>query len=162
MRRPPVMLVAVLLGMAAATGAGGVVGGKTSGAGGGLAAGKIPAGKISAGNFIVAAASSLQGPFRELARAFAESHGKRPTLVFGASGSLAQQIGNGAPYDVFASADERWTGRLAARGRLDADSVAVYAGVRVALVTPRSQHLARLRAALSPRPAHLWPAPRIR
>lgn len=164
---PPVMLLAMLLAMAPVTAAGEVVAGKTSGAGGDpaagkITAGKITAGKISAGNFIVAAASSLQGPFRELAEAFAESHGKRPTLVFGASGSLAQQIGNGAPYDVFASADERWIGRLAARGRIDADSVAVYAVGRLALVTHRSQHLAGLPEVLTARHLLLLTGPGIK
>ncbi|MEE8435623.1 MAG: molybdate ABC transporter substrate-binding protein [bacterium] len=138
---------------------------------GGVAVGKItvPVGKttvaggeLAGGKLIVAAASSLQGPFRELARAFALVHGQRTTLVFGASGSLAHQIGNGAPYDVFASADEQWIKQLAARGRIDPDSVAVYAVGRLALVTHRPQDMAGLPELLTARHLGLLTGPGIK
>lgn len=131
-------------------------------AGGEIEAAKIIAVKITAVKIIVAAASSLQGPFRELAIVFARRHGQRPTLVFGASGSLAQQIANGAPYDVFASADERWIGRLVKRGRIDADSVAVYAVGRLALVTHRPGVMANLPEVLTARHLRLLTAPGIK
>lgn len=126
------------------------------------AAGEKAGGNIEGVRIIVAAASSLQGPFRELAGAFARRHGQRPTLVFGSSGSLAQQIVNGAPYDVFASADERWIGRLAARGRIDADSVVVYAVGRLALVTRRPRDMANLPEVLMARHLRLLTGPGIK
>jgi len=46
---------------------------------------------------------------------------------------LAQQIENGAPYDVFLSADERLVRELAAQGKLIPGSVAVYATGRLGL-----------------------------
>lgn len=49
----------------------------------------------------VLAASSLTDAFAELA----DRHGGEESLVFGGSGVLATQIGEGAPADVFASAD---------------------------------------------------------
>jgi molybdate transport system substrate-binding protein len=46
---------------------------------------------------------------------------------FGASGALAQQIANGAPYDLFLSANEAFVDELAASGKVLPDSVRVYA-----------------------------------
>jgi molybdate transport system substrate-binding protein len=60
-----------------------------------------------ADELVVSAAASLTNAFREVATAFEKT---RPTtqvvLNFGASDALLQQIVNGAPVDVFASADE--------------------------------------------------------
>jgi molybdate transport system substrate-binding protein len=54
----------------------------------------------------VYAASSLSGPFKEIAAAFEAAHpGSKVTLDFAASSELAAQINQGAPADVFASAD---------------------------------------------------------
>ena len=54
-------------------------------------------------------------------------------FTFGASGSLAQQIEHGAPYDVYLSANQLFVKQLADSGRLAKDTVAVYANGRVAL-----------------------------
>lgn len=75
----------------------------------------------------VAAAASLRLALPDIAAAFHEAGNPSPTLVFGASGSLARQIEHGAPYDVFASADEAWVKRLIEQGLIAADSLATYA-----------------------------------
>ena len=55
----------------------------------------------------VYAASSLTAAFEEIARDFEESHpGVEVELTFGGSSDLVAQIDQGAPADVFASADE--------------------------------------------------------
>lgn len=60
-----------------------------------------------AGEIIVSAAASLTNAFKEIAQKFeANKPGAKVALNFGASGSLLQQILNGAPVDVFASADQ--------------------------------------------------------
>ena len=60
-----------------------------------------------ADDLVVSAAASLTNAFREMATAFERAHpSTRVTLNFGASDVLRQQIVNGAPADVFASADE--------------------------------------------------------
>jgi molybdate transport system substrate-binding protein len=57
------------------------------------------------GTVTVFAASSLQGAFTTLAHQFEAAHpGTTVKLNFGASSTLAQQINQGAPADVFASA----------------------------------------------------------
>lgn len=63
----------------------------------------------------VYAAGSLTGAFEELAEDFEESHdGVRVELTFGGSADLVAQIDQGAPADVFASADEATMQRLVA------------------------------------------------
>ena len=62
----------------------------------------------------VAAASSLTGAFTEAKAQFEASHpGTSITLSFAGSSSLAQQILDGAPIDVFASADNETMAKVA-------------------------------------------------
>ena len=59
------------------------------------------------GNLSISAAASLQGAFTEMAAAFEDAHPKVSVSInFGASSTLARQIIDGAPVDVFASADQ--------------------------------------------------------
>ncbi len=59
--------------------------------------------------------------------------GLKVRFTFGASGMLTRQIEQGAPYDVFLSADERFVAELVKAGRLAPDSVRVYALGRLGL-----------------------------
>jgi molybdate transport system substrate-binding protein len=64
----------------------------------------------------VAAAASLTDVLREIGRLFEASHPNIPIrMTFGASGALLQQIAQGAPVDVFVSADEETVDRGIAR-----------------------------------------------
>jgi molybdate transport system substrate-binding protein len=83
----------------------------------------------------VAAASDLT----DLEAPLATSFGKiAPAIhikwVTASSAILAQQIQNGAPYDIFLSANAQYVDRLQAAGKLDAGSVAPYAVGRVAIL----------------------------
>ena len=61
----------------------------------------------AAGNLTVLAAASLTEAFKELGTAFEGKHpGSKVTFSFDASSALASQANNGAPADVFASADQ--------------------------------------------------------
>ena len=55
-------------------------------------------------------------------------------FVNAASSVLSQQIDNGAPYDVFLSANAQFVDRLASNGKLRPDSVRTYATGRVAIL----------------------------
>jgi molybdate transport system substrate-binding protein len=60
-----------------------------------------------AGNLTVLAAASLSEAFKELGTAFEAKHpGSKVTFSFDASSALATQANNGAPADLFASADQ--------------------------------------------------------
>jgi molybdate transport system substrate-binding protein len=61
----------------------------------------------AAGNLTVLAAASLSESFKELGTAFEAKHpGSKVTFSFDASSALATQANNGAPADLFASADQ--------------------------------------------------------
>ena len=88
----------------------------------------------SATEIIVAAASDLAPVSDALSVGFKEVSGNRVRFVLGSSGLLARQIDQGAPYDVFLSANEQYVKDLASRGRLVEDTVQVYALGRIALI----------------------------
>lgn len=103
---------------------------------------------------LVAAASDLQGALREVAQAFEAETGYAVRLVFGSSGNLAAQIRQGAPFQVFLSADEKYVLDLAQQG-LTRDEGKLYALGRIVLFVPHHSkvapdtHLSGLRAALA-------------
>lgn len=67
----------------------------------------------------VSAAASVQDALREVQSAYgAEAPNVTITYNFGSSGSLAQQIAQGAPSDVFLSASPKWMDDLEAKGQL--------------------------------------------
>ncbi|NJK99926.1 MAG: molybdate ABC transporter substrate-binding protein [Spirulinaceae cyanobacterium RM2_2_10] len=71
----------------------------------------------------VSAAASVQDAMKEVQSAYqAENPAVVLTYNFGASGSLAQQITQGAPTDIFLSASQQWMDDLEAKGQLLADS----------------------------------------
>ena len=88
----------------------------------------------------VAAASDLKFALDELAGRFAGETGRRVRLSFGSSGNFARQIEQGAPYQLFLSADEALVFRLADKG-LTADRGSLYAVGRIVLIVPRGSPL---------------------
>lgn len=85
----------------------------------------------------VSAASSLKAPLEVLRVEFEKMN---PDVVvtynFGSSGSLQQQIVNGAPVDVFISAAARQMDELESCGLIVPDSRFVLAGNTLVLITP--------------------------
>jgi molybdate transport system substrate-binding protein len=98
MRRPAIVLAAALAATLTLAGCGSD----------GEPAASAPSGGASApsgGDITVFAAASLTESFTEIGKAFEVAHpGSEVTFSFGASSALAQQIQQGAPADVFASA----------------------------------------------------------
>jgi molybdate transport system substrate-binding protein len=88
----------------------------------------------------VAAAASLKPAAGELKRAFEATHpGVEVTLTFGASGAFFAQARNGAPFDVFLSADREYPQKLVAEGLAAPADERVYAfGTLVAWLPPGS------------------------
>lgn len=84
----------------------------------------------------VAAASDLDGAFREIARDVERETGARVELTFGSSGLLAKQIAEGAPFDLFASANVAFAEAAVRSGACDDSTRAPYAQGRLALACP--------------------------
>jgi molybdate transport system substrate-binding protein len=81
----------------------------------------------------VAAAADLEGVLREIGQAFETETGARVVLSFAASGNLKQQIENGAPFDVFASANAAYVDDLAKQGLIFPDTRHIYAQGQITL-----------------------------
>ena len=93
----------------------------------------------------VAAASDLQRAFRELEPLFEAESGAELTLILGSTGLLSKQVENGAPYDVFAAANESYVEDLEAKGKILPGTRASYAVGRLVIWTapgkPRADSL---------------------
>ena len=107
-----------------------------------LALALVLAGSATAGEPpLVAAAASLRHVFPELSRAWAGTGGGPPEVSFGSSGNLYRQIAQGAPFDLFLSADEEQALKLVGAGRTDGEGM-VYGVGRLVLLVPRHSRLA--------------------
>jgi molybdate transport system substrate-binding protein len=84
---------------------------------------------------IVAAASDLQAALPEVIAKFERESNATVTVSFGSSGNFFAQIQNGAPYDVYLSADIDYPKQLIATGHADASSLYQYATGRLVLWT---------------------------
>jgi len=84
----------------------------------------------------IAAAADLQSVMKEVAARFEKQTGSRVKLSFGSSGNFFAQIQNGAPYDLFLSADLSYPARLEADGLTEPGSLYPYAVGRIVLWVP--------------------------
>lgn len=102
----------------------------------------------------IAAAADLKFAFDELAARFQKESGHTVKLTFGSSGNFFSQIENGAPFDLFFSADIEYPRRLEAAGLAEPGTLYRYAIGRIVLWVPDGSPLdvARLgiRAVLDP------------
>jgi molybdate transport system substrate-binding protein len=85
------------------------------------------AGGARAGDTNVAVAANFTEPAKEIAQLFQSSTGHKAILSFGATGQFYTQITQGAPFQVFLSADESTPKKLADNGLAVADSLFTYA-----------------------------------
>lgn len=83
---------------------------------------------------LVFAASDLQFALAEVSNAFAAAGHPKPTISFGSTGTLSQQIENGAPADVFFAADEAYLIGLEQKALVLAGTRQLYAIGRIVLV----------------------------
>jgi molybdate transport system substrate-binding protein len=93
----------------------------------------------SAGKLTVAAAANLTDVFGEVGPAFKAQTGIDVVFSYAATAELAQQIDNGAPFDVFAAADTEHVDSLVTAQKLISDSRAIYAKGQLALWIPAGE-----------------------
>ena len=89
----------------------------------------------------IAAAADLQPAFTEIGELFQQEAGYGVVFIFGSSGTLAQQIENGARVDVFASANIQFVESLKAKGMVLADTQQLYAVGRIVLAVNKGTGL---------------------
>jgi molybdate transport system substrate-binding protein len=89
---------------------------------------------LSAGQDItVAAAADLQSAMQEVVGRFQEQTGKTVRITYGSSGNFFQQIQNGAPFDVFFSANLDYAKKLDAAGLTEPGSYHQYARGKIVI-----------------------------
>ncbi len=89
----------------------------------------------------MAAAADLTFPLREIAADFERQTGIPVRLTFGASGNLLTQIQQGAPFDVYFSADTDYPQRAIKEGLAVADSLTPYAVGQLVVFVPHGTDL---------------------
>src|SRR5215469_14182246 len=84
----------------------------------------------------VAAAADLQFALKDVARQYEHQSGHKVEITFGSSGNFFAQIQNGAPFDVFFSADIDYPNRLQRANLVEPNSLLKYAVGRIVIWMP--------------------------
>jgi molybdate transport system substrate-binding protein len=89
----------------------------------------------------VFAAASMKNALDDVDAAFTKVAGVKVTASYAASSALAKQIEQGAPADVFVSADLRWMDYLTERKMIKPDTRVNLLGNRLVLIAPKDSKL---------------------
>jgi molybdate transport system substrate-binding protein len=92
----------------------------------------------------VFAAASLKNALDDTNAAFTKTTGIKVTASYAASSALAKQIEQGAPADVFISADLQWMDHLAERKLIKLDTRVNLLGNKLVLIAPADSKLANV------------------
>lgn len=95
----------------------------------------------SAEELSVAAAADLNVALKEIAQQYQRDTGNTVKLSFGSSGNFFVQLQNGAPFDVFLSADIAYPEKLAQQGLADSQTLYPYAVGKIVLWVPKGSKL---------------------
>ena len=96
------------------------------------------AARAQAGGLVVFAAASLKNALDEIASGWAKETGKpMPRISYAASSALAKQIEQGAPADLFISADLDWMDYVAKKDLIKADTRVNLLGNKIVLIAPK-------------------------
>ncbi len=90
----------------------------------------------SAGEVKVAVAANFAQPLKDIAAEFEKDTGHKLSMSQGATGKFYAQIVNGAPFDVFLSADDETPARLVKEGKAVSGTQFTYAVGRLVLWSP--------------------------
>jgi molybdate transport system substrate-binding protein len=89
----------------------------------------------------VAAAADLKFAMAELAAQFEKASGAKLDVTYGSSGNFLTQIENGAPFDLFFSADSEYPKKLEAAGLAEPGTLREYAVGRIVIWTPSDSEI---------------------
>lgn len=87
----------------------------------------------AAQDITVAAAADLQFAMADIANRFQKESGKTVKVIYGSSGNFTQQIQNGAPFDVFFSANLDYPKQLETAGLTEPGTYYEYATGKIVL-----------------------------
>ena len=96
---------------------------------------------LRAAELTLAVASNFAAPVKELSAQYQALTGHRLKIAYGSSGKMYAQIVNGAPFDVFLSADQDKAQRLVASGHAMATSRRTYAQGALVLWSAKPHYL---------------------
>lgn len=88
---------------------------------------------------LVLAAASLTNALTDISKVYQVKTGEKINLSFASSSTLAKQIENGLPADIFVSADLKWMDYLYEKGKIDNPSRVDLLGNSLVLIAPKSQ-----------------------
>ena len=91
---------------------------------------------VSAKDVLVFAAASLKNALDDALAAYGKETGTKVTPSYAASSTLAKQIENGAPADLFISADLDWMSYVRQRNLIKPDTQITLLGNRLVLIAP--------------------------
>lgn len=103
----------------------------------------------------IATAASLAGAFDAISDEYTKQTGTKISLVIASSGKLSQQIIEGAPYDVFASANLVYTEQLVEAKEALKDTLSVYARGRLTMWVKQGDAPKSLEALLEDKYEHV-------
>ena len=89
----------------------------------------------------IAAAADLKFALQDLADQFEKQSSIKPAITYGSSGNFFTQLQNGAPFDLFFSADIEYPKKLEAAGLTEPGSLYSYALGRIVLWLPADSKL---------------------
>jgi molybdate transport system substrate-binding protein len=89
----------------------------------------------------VAAAADLQFAMQDITTRFQQQTGRTVKVIYGSSGNFFQQIQNGAPFDMFFSANLDFPKKLASAGLADPESYYSYARGKIVVWVPNESKL---------------------
>ena len=101
----------------------------------------LPTLTVNAQEVTVFAAASLTDAMKDISAKWAAAGHQPPRMSFGSSSTLARQIGQGAPANIFASADEEWMNYLADEKLIAADTRKILLGNELVLVVSADKPL---------------------
>ena len=116
----------------------------------GWVAGLVIAGLMAAGpaqpparaqstDLVIFAAASLKNALDEVNTQWQKETGKKAVISYAASSALAKQIEQGAPAQVFISADLDWMDYLAGKSLIKAGTRSNLLGNRIVLIAPKDK-----------------------
>jgi molybdate transport system substrate-binding protein len=98
----------------------------------------VAAVRAQASGLVIFAAASLKNALDEIASSWAKDSGKpMPKISYAASSALAKQLEQGAPADLFISADLDWMDYVAKKDLIKADTRVNLLGNKIVLIAPK-------------------------